>query len=140
MDKELAGESQRPAGTDGMDDLTVLAPLASGLQTAQEPQRPGSEDVAWSDPEVTVETARALLVPRSCEACGTPLVGGRPQRRHCNGACRARVSRTRKEQALRNLVEQFSKLLPGSEDASHAKPLETSAPRVPARPSAPRCT
>lgn len=44
------------------------------------------------------ETARAVSTPRACGGCGAPLVGGRPQRRYCDGRCRARASRQRQTQ------------------------------------------
>ena len=45
-----------------------------------------------------LETARAVSTSRLCAGCGTPLVGGRPQRRYCTGRCRARASRARHAQ------------------------------------------
>lgn len=58
-------------------------------------------------PEVTPQTARAVSSGRSCEGCGAELGGGRPQRRYCNGRCRARASRERQARKLHELIGQL---------------------------------
>ena len=70
--------------------------LADGVTTAPVEQPRLSDDsqlemAAISPPE----TARALCGCHSCVHCGKPLEGGRRQRRHCNGRCRAAASRER---------------------------------------------
>jgi hypothetical protein len=56
------------------------------------------------------ETARALSAGRLCEGCGAELHGGRPQRRHCDGRCRALASRERKARDVADTIARLARL------------------------------
>ena len=49
----------------------------------------------------TSDGARAPSTAIQCDGCGAPLIGGRPDRRFCSGACRARTSRERRAESER---------------------------------------
>jgi predicted nucleic acid-binding Zn ribbon protein len=59
------------------------------------------------------EAARAVSV-RTCAACATSI-DGRPQRRFCSGACRARFSRERRE---RQVADTIARLMQQAEGRS----------------------
>ena len=66
---------------------------------------------ARSAAELAPEDARALSGGKWCEGCGKELRGGRPQRRFCNGRCRARASRARKAGEWRAVMAQIERLV-----------------------------
>ena len=99
--------SDRPlvehSGSSSICRPSARSRVAQGGRMSQEDRQPGLT------PEVTPQTARAVSSGRSCEGCGAELGGGRPQRRYCDGRCRARASRERQAHKLQDLIGQLQR-------------------------------
>ena len=106
----MSKKSDIVIGADG-DAFTVISDQGGG-ERRDDALRPRVN----AGTEVSSETARALSTDGLCEGCGAPLIGGRPQRRYCDGRCRARASRDRRARYVQ----------PESARRNSAKPKGTS--------------
>ena len=81
-------------------------------ETAQERHAPANVPRDGRGTDRAGKGVRAPPATKRCERCGAELDGGRPDRRFCGGACRARASRERSRARLRaELAAELEELL-----------------------------